>query len=97
MAAKTAGRFKPYNKKFSVDSLSELQRVFDTELLWVLEYLGLIDSNQHQRLRHCFDLRNHSAHPGLAPITDENLYSFFSDITKIVLKNPKFELTNAQH
>jgi hypothetical protein len=93
MAAKTVGRFKPYNKKFSVDSLSELQRVFDTELLWVLEYLGLIDSNQHQRLRHCFDLRNHSAHPGLAPITGENLYSFFSDITKIILKNPKFELT----
>jgi hypothetical protein len=96
MSAKTIGRFKPYNKKFSIDSVSELQRVFDTELLWVLEYLGLIDSNQHQRLRHCFDLRNHSAHPGLAPITGENLYSFFSDITKIVLKivlkNPKFEL-----
>ena len=94
MAAKTVGRFKPYNKKFSVESLSELQRVFDTELLWILEYLTLIDSNQHQRLRHCFDLRNHSAHPGLAPITGENLYSFFSDITKIVLKNPKFELTS---
>jgi hypothetical protein len=92
MAAKTVGRFKPYNKKFSVESLSELQRVFDTELLWVLEYLGLIDSNQHARLRYCFDLRNHSAHPGLAPITGENLYSFFSDISKIVLKNPKFEL-----
>jgi hypothetical protein len=92
MAAKTVGRFKPYNKKFSVESLSELQRVFDTELLWVLEYLELIDSNQHQRLRHCFDMRNHSAHPGLAPISGENLYSFFSDITKFVLKNPKFEL-----
>jgi hypothetical protein len=93
MAAKTIGRFKPYNKKFAVESLSELQRVFDTELLWVLEYLTLIDSNQHQRLRHCFDMRNHSAHPGLAPITGENLYSFFSDITKIILKNPKFQST----
>jgi hypothetical protein len=92
MVAKTSGRFKPYSKKFSIESMSELQRVFDTELLWALEYLGLIDSNQHARLRHCFDLRNHSAHPGLAPITGENLYSFFSDITKIVLKNPKFEL-----
>jgi hypothetical protein len=60
MTAKTAGRFKPYNKKFSVESLSELQRVFDTELLWVLEYMGLIDGNEHQRLRHCFDLRNQS-------------------------------------
>lgn len=92
MTAKTTGRFKPYNKKYPVDSLSELQRVFDTDLLFVLEYMELIDSNQNARLRYCFDMRNHSAHPGQAPITGENLYSFFSDITQIVLKNPKFEL-----
>jgi hypothetical protein len=92
MAGKTVGRFKPFNKKFSVESVSELQRVFDTELLWVLEYMTLIDGNQHQRLRHCFEFRNNSAHPGLAPITGENLYSFFSDITQIVLKNEKFAI-----
>jgi hypothetical protein len=92
MKAKTVGRFKPFNKTFDVDSLSELQRIFDTDLLWVLEFLTLIDGNQHQRLRHCFEFRNNSAHPGLAPITGENLYSFFSDITKIVLKNPNFDL-----
>ncbi len=34
MSAKTTGRFKPYNKKFVVESRSDLQRVFDTELLW---------------------------------------------------------------
>jgi hypothetical protein len=93
MTAKTTGRFKPYTKRYIVESLSELQRIFDTDLLFILEYLQLIDSNQHARLRHCFDVRNHSAHPGLAPITGENLYSFFSDITQIVLKNPKFALT----
>jgi hypothetical protein len=92
MKAKTVGRYKPFNKQYTIDSLSELQRIFDTDILWVLEYLNLIDSNQHQRLRHCFEFRNNSAHPGLAPITGENLYSFFSDITKIVLKNPNFEL-----
>jgi len=90
MAAKTSGR----TKKYAVDSRSELQRIFDTDILFILEYLQLIDSNQHARLRHCFDLRNHSAHPGQAPITGENLYSFFSDITQIVLKNPKFALTS---
>lgn len=93
MAGKTTGRFKPFTKKFSIDSRSELQQIFDTDLLWILEYLTLIDSNQHTRLRSCFDMRNHSAHPGLAPITGENLYSFFSDITQIVLKNPNFALT----
>ena len=94
MAAKQFGRFKPFNKKFVVESASELRRtVFDTDLLWVLEFIQLIDSNQHERLRHCFELRNNSAHPGQAPITGENLYSFYSDITKIVLRNPKFALT----
>jgi hypothetical protein len=92
MHGKTTGRFKAYKKKYEVESLSDLQRVFDTDLLFALEYLELIDSNQNVRLRHCFDMRNHSAHPGQAPITGENLYSFFSDITQIVLKSAKFEV-----
>jgi hypothetical protein len=95
MSAKTTGRFKPFKKKLDVESLSELQRVFDTDLLWVLEYMELIDGNQHQRLRHCFEFRNNSAHPGLAPITGENLYSFYSDISEIVLKNPKLSVVAA--
>jgi hypothetical protein len=90
MVARDYGRYKPFKKKMMIDSLSELQRVFDTDLLWVLEYLELIDSNQHQRLRTCFELRNHCAHPGQAPVEPENVYAFYSDITKIVLKNPNF-------
>lgn len=92
MAGKTTGRFKFFNKKQSIQSRSELQTVFDTDLLWVLEYLELIDNNQHQRLRHCFEFRNNSAHPGLAPIKGANLYSFYSDISEIVLKSEKFAL-----
>lgn len=87
------GRFKRYQKSFSVNSLSELRAtVFDTDLLWVLEYWGLIDANQHQRLSICFTMRNNAAHPGEAPITDINLASAFSDLKKIVFDNPKFKL-----
>lgn len=93
MHARDYGRFKPFKKKFHVESISEMRSsVFDTDLLWVLEFMQLIDSNEHQRLRHCFDLRNHSAHPGEAPVVGENLYAFYSDISKIVLKNEKFAL-----
>ena len=92
MAGKTTGRFKPFNKKYSIASRSELQTIFDTDLLWVLEYLALIDNNQHQRMRYCFEFRNNSAHPGLALIKGENLYSFYSDISEIILKNTKFVL-----
>lgn len=90
MASQTQGRFKKFSKAQSVTSLSELQLVFDTDILWILEGMGVIDANQHTRLRSCFDLRNHSAHPGEAPVTPYNLLSFFSDIIEIVLKNPKF-------
>lgn len=92
MHGKTTGRFKAFRKQFVVESRSDLQMIFDTDLLWVLEFLELIDNNQHQRLRHCFEFRNNSAHPGLAPIKGPNLYSFYSDISEIVLKNQKFAI-----
>lgn len=54
--------------------------------------MELIDSNQGDRLRVCFQYRNHSAHPGDAPIGEVHLVSFFSDIVDIVLANPKLSL-----
>lgn len=87
------GRFKRSRKSFNIHSLSELRAtVFDNDLLWIMEYLGLIDSNQHDRLSTCFTMRNNAAHPGEAPITSENLASFYSDLKYIAFDNPKFKL-----
>jgi hypothetical protein len=87
------GRFKRFKKSFNVHSLSELRAtVFDTDLLWVLEYWGLIDANQHDRLGICFTMRNNAAHPGEAIITEPNLASAFSDLKTIVFDNPRFKL-----
>jgi hypothetical protein len=86
----TSGKFKNWNKQFSVTTLSELQTVFDTDLLVVLEGMNLIDGNQAERLRTCFQYRNHSAHPGEAPIEDAHVVAFFTDINAIVLQNPIF-------
>jgi hypothetical protein len=88
--AQTSGKFKNWNKEFTCSTLSELQTVFDTDLLVVLEGMVLIDGNQAERLRTCFQYRNHSAHPGQAPIEDPNVVAFFSDINSIVLQNPQF-------
>jgi hypothetical protein len=90
MASQTKGRFKRFNQPQAVNSISELREVFDTTILWIIEGMGLIDSNQHTRLRSCFDMRCHGAHPGDAPITEYNLLSFFSDIDQIVINNSKF-------
>jgi len=92
MASQQSGRYKRFNQTQNVNSISEIREVFDNIVLWVIEGMGLIDSNQHTRLRSCFDMRCQSAHPGDAPITQFNLLSFFSDLEQIIFVNPKFAL-----
>jgi len=87
------GRYKRFNKSFNIHTISELRStVFDTDLLWVLEYWGLIDGNQHERLQACFTMRSNCAHPGEAPMSPENLASFYSDLKNMVFDNPKFSV-----
>lgn len=95
MAAATTGRYKKFNKAQNVMSLAELREVFDTTILWIVEAMGMIDTNQHTRLLGCFDMRCHGAHPGDAPITPYNLMSFFSDLEQIVFMNEKFRIAKA--
>lgn len=87
----TSGKYKRWNKEFAITSFGELQTtVFDTDLIIVLESMGLIDGTQAQRLETCFEYRCHSAHPGDAPISDPHVVVFFNDVVEIVLANPKF-------
>lgn len=87
-----SGKYKRWNKEFSISTMGELQTVFDTDLIIVLEGMELIDGNQSQRLETCFQYRNHSAHPGEAPIEPAHVIAFFTDISKILLTNPNFDL-----
>jgi hypothetical protein len=91
LKAQTSGRHKRWNKQFNVTGLGELQEIFDTDLITVCEGLQLLESNQADRLKDMdFQWRNHSAHPGEAPIEPAHLVAFFTDINSIVLTNPKF-------
>lgn len=91
MCAITSGRYKRFNKKFEIQNLSDLRMsVFDNDLLWVLEFLGLMDGNEHEKLEICFTMRNTCAHPGEAKYSSENLASFFSDLDGLVFNNPRF-------
>lgn len=92
MQAATTGRYRKFNKGQNVGSLAELREVFDSTILWVIEAMGMIDTNQHTRLGSCFDMRCHGAHPGDAPITTYNLMSFFSDLDQIIFSNVKFRI-----
>jgi hypothetical protein len=94
MRQQNSGRHKHFKKEFVIATLGDLQAVFDPDLIQVCEGLQLLDSNEADRLiKVDFQYRNHSAHPGNAPIEDAHVVSFFIDINKIILTNPKFELT----
>lgn len=94
MKNQQSGRFRLFNKEFKVTTVSELQSVFDADLIRVCEGMGLFDSNESDRLISVdFQWRNHSAHPGNAPIDDPHVVAFFTDINRMVLTNPKFALT----
>jgi len=93
MKQQTNGKFRRWNKSYSVNTLSELQEVFDRDLILILEGMDLIDGNQSDRLLDtCFQYRNHSAHPGNAPIDEPHLIVFFRDVSDIILLNPKFTI-----
>ena len=90
MKGVTSGRYKRFKKSFEIHSISELRTVFDNDLLWVLEYMQLLDGNQHDRLEICFTMRNNSGHPGEAKISEPNFQSYCSDVYEFVFGNPKF-------
>jgi hypothetical protein len=92
MASQQKGRFKRFNQVQNIGSLNELREVFDNIVLWIIEGMGLIDSNQHTRLHSCFEMRCQSAHPGDATVTEFNLLSFYSDLKEIIFDNGKFAL-----
>jgi len=92
MQRKTKGRYKRFSNSFDIGSRAELQELFDSQILWVLEYWGLIDINENERLSICFTMRNNAAHPGEAKITSENLLSFFSDLKTMVFDKKTFQL-----
>jgi hypothetical protein len=92
LKAQTTGKFKRWNKEFSVSTPSELQTIFDSDLIILLEGMALIDGNEAARLETCFLYRNQSAHPSAAPIADPHVLAFFTDVVSIVLRNERLEI-----
>ena len=64
MAAQTKGRFKSFKASAPVDSISDLREVPDRRILWVLDGMNILESNQRQRLEYGLDMRIQASHPG---------------------------------
>lgn len=89
MSKLTKGRFKGFKSSAPVESISDLREVPDRRILWVLDGMNILESNQRQRLEYGLDMRIQASHPGDAEVTLTNLESFFSDLSTLVFKNPK--------
>jgi len=89
MSKQTKGRFKAFKSSAPVESISDLREVPDRRILWVLDGMDILESNQRQRLEYGLDMRIQASHPGDAEVTLTNLESFFSDLSTLVFKNPK--------
>lgn len=88
-----SGRYKRFTKKFEIHNFNDLMMtVFDSDLLWIIEFLGLIDANEHEKLEICATYRNICGHPGEAKVSPENVDSFFSDISELIFNNSKFQI-----
>src|SRR5712692_8197405 len=89
MSKQTKGRFKGFKSSAPVESISDLREVPDRRILWVLDGMDILESNQRQRLEYGLDMRIQASHPGDAEVTLTNLESFFSDLSTLVFKNPE--------
>lgn len=92
MSKQTKGRFKGFKSSAPIESISDLREVPDRRILWVLDGMNILESNQRQRLEYGLDMRIQASHPGDAEVTLTNLESFFSDLSTLVFKNPKLSV-----
>lgn len=86
------GRYRTWNKSFSICDLAELQGISDKDLLTVVEGMNWIDQNQSNRLMTCYGYRLDSAHPGNARIDKDLVVLFFKDVNSTVFQNPHFQI-----
>jgi len=81
------GKFKQVKSAPPISALGEVQEINDRNLILLILRLDVVDAKQADRLLEHLNHRNQSAHPGDAPVGDELLNHFFSDIGEIIFNN----------
>jgi hypothetical protein len=82
--------FKAFSREYVFSTELDVQEAADAHLILLCRFLMYLDDTQYKHLRGALDLRNGCGHPtGYQPDTVK-LQAFFSDISQLVLLNPKF-------
>lgn len=82
--------FKAFNKEYVFTNDPDVQEAADAHLILLCRFLTWLDDTQYKHLRNALDLRNGCGHPTGYQPDPVKLQAYYSDITQLVLLNPKF-------
>jgi hypothetical protein len=82
--------FKSFTKDYVFSSELDVQEAADAHLVLLARFLTYLDDTQYKHLKGALDLRNGCGHPTGYQPDPVKLQAYYSDITQLVLLNPKF-------
>lgn len=83
--------FRTFSKDYVFTTATDVQEAADAHLILLCRFLTYLDDTQYKHLRSALDLRNGCGHPTGYQPDPVKLQAYYSDITQLVLLNPKFQ------
>lgn len=90
MRLDTGMLFRTFTKAVKLTTPGDIQEVADAHLILLCRSLGWFDDSEYKQLKGALDLRNSCGHPTNYQPDSVKLQAYYSDITQLVLLNPKF-------
>ena len=82
--------FRTFTKDYTFTTDLDVQEAADAHLILMCRFLTYLDDTQYKHLKGALDLRNGCGHPTGYQPDPVKLQAYYSDITQLVLLNPKF-------
>lgn len=82
--------FRTFTKEYIFTSYYDVAEAADAHLILLCRFLMYLDDTQYKHLKGALDLRNGCSHPTAYQPDPVKLQAYYSDISQLVLLNPKF-------
>lgn len=82
--------FRAFTRDYVFSTEPDVQEAADAHLILLCRFLTYLDDTQYKHLKGALDLRNGCGHPTGYQPDPVKLQAYYSDITQLVLLNPKF-------
>jgi hypothetical protein len=82
--------FRTFSKDYTFTTDLDVQEAADAHLILMCRFLTYLDDTQYKHLKGALDLRNGCGHPTGYQPDPVKLQAYYSDITQLVLLNPRF-------